>query len=298
MTHRTIFGRLIVLLLLPACMTDHVSATVMTEWIVVGDPGNADHTVKQADGTSGYGAVDYVYQMGKYEVTNSQYTEFLNAVASTDTNALYWTHMQSKAWGGILRSGSSGSYMYSVKPNMGNKPVNYVTWHDAARYTNWLHNDQPVGMQDATTTEDGAYTFIGFETNAPRNPDAQVFIPSEHEWHKAAFYQPGAVTSDGDEWWYYPTASDTLPLQAVADVNGDVRNPGPTVVNFFHGAGWNGQISGNVTTVGSAGNSTYYGAEDVGGNVFEWTTADPNKPDPFQVCKRRSKSAALITLTR
>ena len=33
-------------------------------------------------GTSGYGAVPYIYRMGTYDVTNAQYAEFLNAKAS------------------------------------------------------------------------------------------------------------------------------------------------------------------------------------------------------------------------
>ncbi len=45
--------------------------------VTVGDPGNA------ADST-GFGAVNYAYQIGKYDVTTSQYAAFLNAVAATD----------------------------------------------------------------------------------------------------------------------------------------------------------------------------------------------------------------------
>jgi len=59
------------------------AAVVEMEWVTVGDAGNA------ADDT-GYGAVDYVYRIGKYEVTNSQYCEFLNAVADVcDLYGLY-----------------------------------------------------------------------------------------------------------------------------------------------------------------------------------------------------------------
>ena len=37
--------------------------------------------------------MDHVYQIGKYEVTAGQYTEFLNAVAEADPNELYNTAM-------------------------------------------------------------------------------------------------------------------------------------------------------------------------------------------------------------
>jgi sulfatase modifying factor 1 len=55
---------------------------VTIDWVTVGDPGNA------AD-TTGYGAVADAFRIGKYEVTIGQYTDFLNAVAATDTSSLY-----------------------------------------------------------------------------------------------------------------------------------------------------------------------------------------------------------------
>jgi len=44
---------------------------------------------------------------------------------------------------------------------MGNKPVIFVSWFSAARYCNWLHNGKPSGIQDVSTTEDGAYALFG-----------------------------------------------------------------------------------------------------------------------------------------
>lgn len=52
----------------------------------------------------------YSYDIGKYEVTNTQYAEFLNAKAATDTFSLYTQDMGSNAVGGINRSGSSGNF--------------------------------------------------------------------------------------------------------------------------------------------------------------------------------------------
>ena len=81
--------------------------------------------------TTGYGAVGYEYNIGKYEVTAGQYTEFLNAVASTDTHGLYNTSMWSNSLGcKIQQNGSSGSYTYSVAADYANRPVNYVSWGD------------------------------------------------------------------------------------------------------------------------------------------------------------------------
>ncbi|HET6427976.1 MAG TPA: PEP-CTERM sorting domain-containing protein, partial [Phycisphaerae bacterium] len=68
--------------------------------------------------STGYGAVDYEYRIGKYEVTAGQYCEFLNAVAKTDTYGLYNTEMDGNAYASckIQRSGSSGGYTYTVAP--------------------------------------------------------------------------------------------------------------------------------------------------------------------------------------
>src|SRR2546421_6604909 len=61
---------------------------VVMDWVTVGNPGNANDTRMAAD-FSTWGGVAYTYQIGKYEVTNSQYAEFLNAKAVSDPYLLY-----------------------------------------------------------------------------------------------------------------------------------------------------------------------------------------------------------------
>lgn len=233
---------------------------VVIDYVPVGNPGNPNHN-------TGYGAVAYEYQIGKYEVTNAQYAEFLNAVAQTDTYGLYNSSMGGDPRGGIAQSGVPGSYSYAVKPNMGNKPVNYVSWYDAARFANWLHNSQPTGLQTTLTTEGGAYTLTGNTGLIIKESTATVWLPTENEWYKAAYYDPTAAGIGN--YWRYPTRSDSIPTIATADANGNISNPGLNVANYLSGADWNSR-DGNVTTVGSAGSSSYYGTFDQGGNVREW----------------------------
>ncbi len=254
---------------LVACIISPASAEVTFEWATVGNSGNAADPLNSGS-IPGIGTVDYVYRIAKHEVTNEQYAEFLNAVAATDANGLYNTDMGSDARGGITQSGSSGSFTYSVKANMGNKPVIHVSFFDAMRFVNWLDNGQPTGVQDASTTEDGVYT-ISDGISETRAEGAQFFMPTENEWYKAAYHQPSVDGGDSDDYWLYPTASNSAPTIATANATGDISNPGANVANYNFGADWNGQ-DGNVTTVGSAGplSESFYGTSDQGGNVGEW----------------------------
>lgn len=103
--------------------------------------------------------------------------------------------------------------------------------------------------------------------------NSTVWIPTENEWYKAAYYDPSA-SGPADDYWLYPTRSDSAPTIATAGATGDISNPGANVANYNYGADWNAQ-DGNVTTVGSAGplSASYYGTYDQGGNVWEWNEA-------------------------
>ena len=233
------------------------------EWVTVGDPGN---TANIQVNVKHYGAVAASFQIMKYEFTNQQYTDFLNSVAATDTYSLYNVSMGSEVYGGISRSGSSGSYAYSAKTNMGDKPVNYVSWFDAARVSNWYQN----GATSSSSTETGAYTLVSGQTSgtAPAvNSGATFYVPTEDQWYKAAFYKGGGTDAG---YWLFATQSDFAPAPVTASSTG-IGSAGSTgnFANYDRGADWNSQ-NGNVTTVGTNGGPSVYGAFDMGGNVFEW----------------------------
>ena len=262
-------------LMMVMALSAGVAEAVIIDTVPIGNAGNPPDT-------TGFGSVPYTYRISRFEITNAEYAELLNAVAATDTHELYHSKMGTDWRSGIERSGTSGSYSYTVKPDMGDKPVNYITFWDAARFANWLHNGQPTGAQDNGTTEDGAYTLGGvtFPPNesVSRNAGARWFLPSEDEWYKAAYYdlrsqEQGGPPSD-DNYWRFATQSDVDPVIAAANNIGDISNPGPNVANYDLGADWNG-TNGNVTTVGSAGpeSASSYGTFDQAGNVWEWNEA-------------------------
>jgi hypothetical protein len=127
------------------CLSTAVNATVAFDWAVVGNPGNGGDVQPQGV----FGAVNKEFRISKYAVTNIQYAEFLNAIASTDTYELYNPAMSRNANGGITRSGVSGSFQYDVKPGQANNPVTYVSFFDAMRFVNWLGTANQVVSRPA-----------------------------------------------------------------------------------------------------------------------------------------------------
>ncbi len=227
------------------------SAQITIPTVTIGDLGNAPDTIVMIDGTSGYGSVAYEYNIGMYEVTNAQYAAFLNAKAKSDPFGLYnntaFAGGMAGMYGGIARSGSPGSYTYSTISGRADHPVNYVSFWDACRFVNWLHNGQGNG-----DTETGAYTLGGItnpvNTSVNRNAGWKWALTSENEWYKAAYHQPASEGGDRDNYWLYPTQSNGIGI-------------------FFANYADNGIH--NTTPVGSYP-AYYYGAFDMGGNVSEW----------------------------
>jgi formylglycine-generating enzyme required for sulfatase activity len=227
------------------------ASAVSIDWVYVGDPGNAASSSANCV-VANCGVVSYEYLISKYEVTNSQYAEFLNAKAASDPLGLYNTSMASS--GGITRSGVSGSFSYSAIAGRGDMPVNFVSFYDSLRFANWLHNGQGSG-----DTETGAYTLLGGTatpsngTTIARNPGATISLTSENEWFKAAYYDAISTSYFG-----YPAGSNTAITCSTPTATPNSANCGGVV--------------GDVTDVGSyPGSPSPNGSFDQGGNVREWS---------------------------
>lgn len=235
------------------------TVAVTFDWAVIRNPGNApDNT--------GFGSVDYVYRISQYEVTVAQYSEFLNAVATSDPYQLYEGSIMDDI--GIVRNGSPGTYTYAVKPPArgqgaagtdyvyATKPVSFVSWLSTLRFTNWMHNGQGNG-----DTESGAYTLLGGSKipsnldDIARNPGATVFLPSEDEWYKAAYHKNDGITGN---YWDYPTGTDETPNE-----NPPSQDTGNSVNSTFAGEGLADVDAYSLS-------ASPYGTISQGGNLSEW----------------------------
>lgn len=245
-----------------------VSSASAAAWVRIGRPGNV------SDWRTGVGCVPYVYELAGGEVTNAQYVEFLNAVASAeDLHQLFVPDMETGVVGGVLRVKNGKHWRYEAKPGMADRPAAYLSWFALARFANWLHHGRPAGRQVIGVTEgtknQGAYDTSRFD-DFERGPRAQVvdkglfrrnvgakyFIPTDDEWYKAAYYDPeraGVL-----KYWTYPSRSDSPPA-----------NKGLGGANFQNDhLGEGGPYF--VSQRGAHGPSGYFPLNDMAGNLWEW----------------------------
>jgi formylglycine-generating enzyme required for sulfatase activity len=232
------------------------------EWTPVLHPGNPPDK-------TGHGAVPYVFEISKTEITLGQYAEFLNAVAAKDSYGLWTPEMQAAPTASMVRdrtliqrSGQPGSYQYTVPASEQRRPASFISFLDAMRFANWIHNGMGSG-----DTETGAYNIAEAKGLAVRQAGAKVWIPTEDEWYKAAYYQPQIEGGPESGYWLYPTRSNEPP---------QAKGPGDPAQNAasFGGGGKEGELhhtSYDFLPVASLPNaSSPSGTFDQGGNVWEW----------------------------
>jgi formylglycine-generating enzyme required for sulfatase activity len=159
----------------------------------------------------------------------------------------------------ITKATASGMANVTAGAWTGNQPAATISWYEAAAFVNWLNTS--TGKQAAyNLTFSGSWSMTLWSSgqawtaggeNLYRNKNAFYFLPSENEWYKAAYYNPG-----GSNYFLYPTASSTAPTPV-----GSGTNVGTAVYNGGAAV---------PAIVDSAGGLSPYGTMGQGGNVWEW----------------------------
>ena len=117
-----------------------------------------------------------------------------------------------------------------------------------------------VGEYRGASADDTRVATHYFACDHPAYPGWQWAVVSGDEWYKAAYHQPAGQGGDTDDYWLYPTSSNSAPSAAQA-------NYLPAGIN-------------NTTPAGSYA-PNFYGTYDMAGNVYEWNDSLPI-PGPFR----------------
>jgi formylglycine-generating enzyme required for sulfatase activity len=214
---------------------------------ITSDASSANGTVISSapEGNSAYKTfVDpgQPYRMGTREISNTQWFKFVAQVGVPVTGS---------------PAGAYDDEPYYDDPDL---PTNCVSWYEAAQFVNWLNTSTGhhpaynfVGEQGT-----GNYTFALWSTdeaaggtNLFRHKDAFYFLPTEHEWVKAAYW-------NGSNIQFFATK------QGEQVYVGDGTN-----------GGWNYYDGGPIPTQGlwAVGSSSeeLNGTHDMMGNALEMT---------------------------
>ncbi len=244
-------------------ITEFAVGEINIETVVIENSGNS------ADVRSGMGGVSHRYAIGKYEVTVKQYAEFLNSIATTNTDSwivnLWNPEMQSNPnIAGIARTGNGTAANPYIYTTIGDdtRPIACVSWFDAARFCNWMHNGGNIN----SSTETGAYNLNGATTSVvAKNSNAKWYIPTENEWYKSAFNK-----REGG-YWRFASQRDTTPGAVNYRYSG-----GNTVFYAATGSSAWAPVS-YIMPVGTFGSQSSWGTLDQSGNLNEWVDT-PNGP--------------------
>lgn len=179
------------------------------------------------------------FEIGKYPVTNAEYTEFI--ADDSYRNEMLWTGMGWKWQQGRLFKGErdpAPGFWHDPQFNRPRQPVVGVSWYEAVAFCNWLTNKLQVAGSKLphVATE-----------NHPSSSDVRpssfvLRLPSEAEWEYAA---RGANSTRNFPWGerFEPGRANT------AEAGFGTTTP---IAHFPAGV-------------------SPFGVWDMAGNVFEWT---------------------------
>ena len=168
------------------------------------------------------------FYMGKYPVTNAQYSEFLNAVGcSSEYDYGYYTSsdnqkrllVYSQSWGVVYADGK-------WKPQSGydNYPVLCVTWYGANEYAKWIGGSLPTEAQWEYACRAGSTTVYFFGDSSSKLGDYAWYSDnSSTKTHPVGQKKPnawGLYDMYGNVWEWCADWKGSYPSGATTDPTG------------------------------------------------------------------------------
>jgi len=191
------------------------------------------------------------YEIGKFEVTNSEYADILNwalvkgylTTVSSSTASAYGQELLDVDSSYCQISWNGSQFVVDTRDgySMEDHPAVEVSWYGAAVYCNWL--SEANGLQPCYST--GTWT-CDFSKNG-------YHLPTEAQWERAAAW-------DGWRHWRYGNLSDSI----------DCSN-----ANYYNGSDYCNPLGLNGAPYSSpvgyyADSASPVGCYDMTGNTFEW----------------------------
>ena len=162
----SILGLAMVLLGMTTIASADTVRGIDIDFVTIGNAGNpGDTQVMIPDGTTGYGAVSYEYQIGQYEITNAQWDSFVTAAGAPTGNP-------------------SSAYTDSSRWTGDNIPTNQVSWYEAAQFSNYLTSgDKSQGAYQFSGNNTNPGDFLGIDRDSAVSTYGIVYvIPTEVKW--------------------------------------------------------------------------------------------------------------------
>jgi formylglycine-generating enzyme required for sulfatase activity len=175
--------------------------------VTIGNPGNPGDTRPEANPV-GSGAVNYEYQIGKYEVTNEQWNTFVSMAGAPTGN-------QSTAY-------DNSAYFTGAQ-----QPTSNVSWYEALQFCNYLTSgDKSKGAYLWSGNNGNPGDFLGIDRDTAVSTYGIVYvIPTEDEWYKAAYY-----SSSGYSTYANGTSLAPLTTEACYDIYSSPWNVGSGIL--------------------------------------------------------------------
>ncbi len=205
---------------------------------MMGSP--ATETGRRSDETQHQVTLTKDFYMGKYEVTNAQFCEFLNdkgigsdgtyATADYGTQTLVYTHF----WG-VKYSDSK----WTPQSGYDNYPVVYVTWYGASEYARWIGGALPTEAQWEYACRAGSTTAYCFGDDSDSLGEYAWYEDnSDSKTHPVGQKKPnawGLYDMHGNVWEWCADWYGDYPSNAVTDPTG----PATGSSRVLRGGSWN-----------------------------------------------------------